>query len=209
MKRWSVLVLFLAAALAGCQTPNSASVSGADPYTPKLCITVTNDFSGRPETAYRFTQDQLARMSRTKLETNRVVRYLEDRWPVQRLRAYCVATNTWPEGHQNLVAHNCPVETELQRGKIAGFDRIWVYVDEDDGHSTYVGETGTKWHRWTYSLNVKRGPNHWAIIEQLPNEFMDSARYSLSEPSGPANGSQPIRSETNRTSSAAGSRRSP
>jgi len=44
------------------------------------------------------------------------------------------------------------------------------------------------------------------VTELYPGSDVNSAR-SKAEPSGPANGSQPIRSETNSTSSAAGSRR--
>ena len=44
------------------------------------------------------------------------------------------------------------------------------------------------------------------IAEPYPGSDLDTAR-SRAEPEGPANGSQPIRSETNLTSSAAGSRR--
>jgi hypothetical protein len=200
--------MILTAALLGCQTRNSRRTSTEDSYAPKLRIAVTNLLSDKPETAYRFTKDQLASMSRTKLDTNRVVHYLEHRWPIERLRAYCAETNSWHDWYQNLVAHNCVVETEVHRGKKADFDRIWIYVDQDDGRdNTYFGEAGTRWHRWAYSLNTVRDTNHWVVIEQLPNDFMDSAKYNLSGPDGPENGSQPIRPETNSTSSAAGSRR--
>jgi hypothetical protein len=43
------------------------------------------------------------------------------------------------------------------------------------------------------------------VVDPKAIEFLENARKS--EPGGAANGSQPIRSETNRTSSAAGSRR--
>src|SRR5258708_3578115 len=159
-----ILVLLLLAAATGCKTTNPVNSSALDPYTPKQRTTETTLFSDKPETVYCFTQDHLTRMSHTRLDTNRVVRYLEYRWPIQRLSKYCVETNTWPEGHQNLVAHNCTVETDLHRANTGGFDRIWVYVDQDDGHSTNVGEAGAKWHRWTFSLNVQRGFKHWVII---------------------------------------------
>jgi hypothetical protein len=104
------------------------------------------------------------------LETNRLVAYLEQKWPVEHLKAYCTKTNTFPKGYQNLVALRCPIETDLHKGKAYGFDRVWVYVSEDDGRAT-------KWHRWTYSINVNRGKHYWVIIEQLPNDFVDSSRY--------------------------------
>jgi hypothetical protein len=50
-----------------------------------------------------------------------------------------------------------------------------------------------------------------AISEQFPLlrtiQMANAGYYRIIEPNGPANGSQPIRSETNRTASAAGSRR--
>jgi hypothetical protein len=44
-------------------------------------------------------------------------------------------------------------------------------------------------------------------FKELAERAAESLASSNAEPDGPANGSQPIRSETNRTSSAAGSRR--
>jgi hypothetical protein len=81
-------------------------------------------------------------MSRTKLGTNRFVAYLEHRWPIKRLRAYCVPKNELPESWQNLVVAKLALETELYAGKVTGFDRIWVYVSEDDGHDTYFEDAG-------------------------------------------------------------------
>jgi hypothetical protein len=165
------------AILAACHAQSQSKPPlGEQSYLPALRVTETNVFNGKPETAYRFSSAQIALMARTKLETNRVVAYVERCWPLQRLRAYCVSTNVFPEGYQNLVAYNCAVETEVHKGRSAGLGRIWVYVSEDDGRNTYFGEAGTKWHRWTYSLNVERGTNHWVIIEELPNDFMDSPR---------------------------------
>lgn len=204
----SIVLVF--AFLAACHAQNQSNPPASEEkYLPGLRIMETNFFSNKPETAYRFSNAQLALMARTKLETNRVVVYVERRWTLERLRAYCVPTNVFPEGSQNLVAYNCPVETEVYKGRSAGFGRIWVYVGEDDGHNTYFGEAGTRWHRWTYSLNVERGANHWVIIEELPNDFMDSPKYDFSEPQGGANGRQPVLPDTNRTSAAAAYRRSP
>ena len=76
-----------------------------------------------------------------------------------------------------MVASRCPVEADLHKGKAHGFDRVWVYVSEDNGRNTYFEETGRKWHRWTYSVNVESDKRHWVIIEQLPNDFVDSPRY--------------------------------
>jgi hypothetical protein len=181
-----IVVLLFAALVClslSCQTRNGPE----DPYVPKLQLVETNDFTGKPEVAYRFTEEQLNRMAQTKLETNRLVAYLENRWPIERLQAFCVPTNRFPEMAQNLVAYNCPIETDLYKGKAHGFDRIWVYVSQDDGQDngrkvTYVGEAGTHWHRWECSLNIVRGGSHWVIGVTLPNDFMDSPKYDPSLP---------------------------
>jgi hypothetical protein len=171
-----VLISACAVLRSAAQTTNADRVV-PDPYIPKLRTIETNAFIGKPAAAYRFTEGQLARMARTKLETNRLVAYLDQKWPVERLKAHCSKTNTFPNGFQNLVTIKCPIETDLHKGKATGFDRVWVYVSEDDGHGTYIEEAGSGWHRWTYSINVTRGKRHWVIIEQLPNDFVDSSRY--------------------------------
>lgn len=153
------------------------TVMAADPYIPKLRTTERIEINGGLLTVYRFTEEQLARMAGTKLETNRLVAYLETKWSVERLKAYCTKANRFPKNHQNLVALNCPVEADLHKGGAHGFDRIWVYVSEDNGQGTYIESAGSNWHRWTYSINVMRGTRHWVIVENLPNDFVDSSRY--------------------------------
>jgi hypothetical protein len=186
--RWQMRTVILFSAiltciLLGCQTRNTThDLAAKDPYAPKLRFADTG-FAGEPGVSYRFTEDQLARMASSKLETNRLVVYLEHRWPIERLQAYCVPTNRFPEGYQNLVTEHRVIETDLYKARADGFDRIWVYVDQDDGHATYFEGAGTDWHRWTYSLNVERDESHWVIIESLPNDFMDSHRYDPSFPS--------------------------
>jgi len=177
--RSSVLFVLISACSvlrSAAQTTNLDRVV-PDPYIPKLRTIETNAFIGKPATAYRFSEEQLARMAGTKLETNRLVVYLEQKWPVERLKAHCSKTNTFPKNYQNLVAIRCPIDTDLYKGRATGFDRVWVYVSEDDGHATYIEEAGSEWHRWTYSINVTRGKRHWVIIERLPNDFVDSSRY--------------------------------
>lgn len=173
----SLSLIAISALAVSCQIQSSPKGVAEDPYVPHLRVVEENPFTGKQGIAYRFSHEQLARMARTKLDTKRFVSYVEKRWPIQRLQGHCTATNIWLDLYQNLVAQNCQLETDIHMGEATGFDRIWVYVDQDDGGSTYFGEVGTKWHRWTYSLNTQRGSNHWAIIEQLPNDFMDSAKY--------------------------------
>jgi hypothetical protein len=178
MRTLVLLAVILVGGFLRCDAQNTNGAGAApDPYLPKLRIAGTNSLIGGTTTGYRFSDEQLQRMARTKLETNRLIAYLEQRWPVERLKAHCTKTNTFPDGHQNLVAYKCPVETDLHKQRARGFDRVWVYVSEDDGRGTYQDESAAKWHRWTYSLNVERGSRRWVIIEPLPNDFMDSSRY--------------------------------
>jgi hypothetical protein len=67
------------------------------------------------------------------------------------------------------------------------FDKIYVYVNDDDGRSNYFGEAGTKWNRWEYSLNIFRGHDHWVIIECLPNDFVDNLAKYVPPPAPPTN----------------------
>lgn len=128
--------------------------------------------------SYRHTDEQRARMARSPLQAERFVPYIEHLWSLKRLRAYCVPKNVMPKDVQNLVVEHLALKTDLFQGQDTGFDRISVYVDDDDGRATYVGKASqTQWHRWTYSLNVKRGKDFWVIIATLPNDFMDSEEY--------------------------------
>ena len=149
-------LILMSEMLTGCSSQSSSSAQG-DPYTPRLPIAETNDFTGKPGMAYRFTEAQLARMTDTKLDTNRFVSYVKRRWPIERLRAYCVLANQRPELAQNLVSEKTVLERDLYQGESTGFDRVWVYVSQDDGTNTYFEDAGRNWHRWTYSLNVDRG----------------------------------------------------
>lgn len=137
-------------------------------------------FSGEPGVSYRFTDEQLARMSATKLDTNRFLAYLKRRWPLKRIQAYCVPANQRPELMQNLVAVHTVVETDLYPATGTGFDRIWVYVSQDDGtNKSYWEDAGRNWHRWQYSLNIDKGAKDWVIGGALPNDFMDSVKYDV------------------------------
>ena len=178
-----------------------------DPYAPKEHGLERVSFTDKPMTVYRFSEEQQARMARTKLDPQRLVAYLEKEWPVSRLQAYCVAKNRSPRGSQNFVAMNRVFEGELHAGKSHGFDIVWVYVDQDDGRGRYIESAGWDWHRWTCSLNVHRKRDHWEIIELLPNDFMDSPKYATRESDGAANPNQPLRPEANANSSAAESGR--
>lgn len=172
----------------GCSTPQvthavdespkaESPPAVADPYAPELMTLGTNP--NHPAwRSYRFSDRQLAQMARTTLDEKRFVAYIEGLWPIERLRSYCVPKNTFPEGYQNLVLENCPFAVDVHKGKRHGFDRIHVYVSQDNGQSTYWESAGWNWHRWTYSLNVVSKSHHWCIIESLPNDFMDSPAFA-------------------------------
>jgi hypothetical protein len=126
--------------------------------------------------SHRFSDAQLKRLAETPLDRELFVRYIEAKWPLDKLRAYCTPENLWPEC-QNLVPQNlCFNEWEipLHRDRQHEFDRVYVYVSDDGGKSNYFGSAATDWRRWEYSLNVYRGKHYWVIIESLPNDFMDN-----------------------------------
>ena len=176
--------------LCGCQLrPNAPRITREQlvlppkpqvisPYAPELETEEVLWGGQLPVTVYRFSERQLERMARSKLDMNRFIAYIEKRWSLERLEAFCVSSNLWPRGYQNLVAINCPIDAEIHRDKKHRFDRIRVYVSEDDGQGAYVEGAGWNWHRWQYSLNVNRKRDHWWIIEVLPNDFMDSPEYA-------------------------------
>lgn len=150
-----------------------------DPYAPELHAIEKLPLSDKLETVYWFSDAQLERLARSPLDRQRFIAYVKRVWPIGRLREYCVRRNRWAPEYQNLVALNSPFgDVDLYIGDRHGFDRIWVYVSEDLGKGKYFGSTGWNWHRWTYSLNVSRKDDHWVIIEHLPNDFMDSPKYT-------------------------------
>jgi len=134
--------------------------------------------------SYRFSKAQLAEMARTPLDRSLFLQYVETKWPLDKLKSYCTKENIWPEGYQNLVAtHLCFHEWEIpvHKGKKHDFDKIFVYVSDDGGESNYYGSLAKTWRRWDYSLNVIRGKDCWAIIESLPNDFMNNPAKYLPE----------------------------
>mgnify|MGYP000858048677 CR=1 FL=1 len=141
--------------------------------------------SGCRDVSARFSDAQLKEMSETSLDATLFLRYVEARWPLSRLKTYCTADRRLPEIWQNLVGDHCfPEALAVHKGHHDGFDKIYVYACHDegmDGKCSYVGSLMTNWRRWTYSLNVVRGGDHWAIIENLPNDFMDNPGKYLRE----------------------------
>jgi hypothetical protein len=168
----------MALAIGICHAQPTEGEVENNPYIPQLPVVLKNDRTGEPYIAYRFTEEQLARMARTKLDAKRLVAYLERKWTVEHLKAYCVEKNMRTRDQQNLVAFNIPVNTDLHKGVSHGFDHVLVYVSDEDKQETYSSaDLAKNFHRWIYSINVTRGESNWAIIEALPNDFMDSSKY--------------------------------
>jgi hypothetical protein len=80
--------------------------------------------------------------------------------------------------------------------------RIWIFDGVDGG--TLLSHSEKQLSDCSFSREVMASCPQ-AVWDALPQRVQ--AKYRKVEPDGPANGSQPFRSETNRTSSAAGSRR--
>ncbi len=73
-----------------------------------------------------------------------------------------------------------------------------------EGEDTGYYDTGEVSYRGQYSAGRQVGEWIWYSRD---GSIKSRRNFGFAQPDGPANGSQPIRSETNRTSSAAGSRR--
>jgi len=132
--------------------------------------------SVREGDGYRFSAAQLERMAKTPLKRDLFVHYIEAKWPLAKIKAFCTPENVFPDV-QNLVGSNEWRDIPLYDGQ-HDFDRIFVYVSEDDGKSIYFGTAGTDWKRWEYSLNIIRGKDQWTVIETLPNDLVDKpAKY--------------------------------
>jgi hypothetical protein len=62
--------------------------------------------------SYRFSKAQLAEMARTPLDRSMFVQYVEAKWPLDKLKAYCTKANLLQD--QNLVPQNlCFDEWEI------------------------------------------------------------------------------------------------
>ena len=51
---------------------------------------------------HRFSEAQLKQMARTPLDRGLFLRYLEAKWPLSKLKAYCTAKNLLPEASVNM-----------------------------------------------------------------------------------------------------------
>ena len=154
----------------------------ADPLCSKYVPSIDNGNG-----SHRFSESQLKEMAKMPLDRGLFLRYIEAKWPLDRVKTFCVPEHRFPEGEQNLVPDKlCFGEWEIpvHKGKQHDFDRIYVYVSEDDGKSNYYGSVTPDWHQWEYSLNIVRGKDHWAIIESLPNDFMDNPAKYLPKQAG-------------------------
>jgi hypothetical protein len=92
-------------------------------------------------------------------------------------------------------------EEERLLGKIYARQVTWkVVINEQAAQANYI----TCFHRG-YGVAITFTAPDQKQIEEM-RQIIESIKFAT-EPNGPANGNQPIASETNRTSSAAGSRR--
>ncbi|MBS0207735.1 MAG: hypothetical protein JSS27_02160 [Planctomycetes bacterium] len=126
---------------------------------------------------YTFAPKQAEHMLATPLDRDVLIEYLETRWSLPMLHAWCTPRRRFPDHFQNLVPDRLLFDTfdlAMHDDQPHKFDKIFVYVGEEDWrHTRYFGDAGVHWYRWSYSLNVLRGDDHWAIIEYLPNDLMD------------------------------------
>lgn len=67
--------------------------------------------------SYRFSKEQLEEMAKNPLNQRLFLRYLEAKWPLDKLKTYCTTHEPMPPEEQNLVGEKCFDECPLyQRG---------------------------------------------------------------------------------------------
>ncbi len=97
-----------------------------------------------------------------------------------------------------------PICSRINRAPLKVGDRVLVLSRRHKGTTAHVYEITTGQGGWDLA-RLDLGPAHREKCTDIHEEY--SVLKIDGEPDGPANGSQPIRADTNQTSSAAGFRR--
>ena len=140
----------------------------ADEYQP--AVLAKEDEQGK---WWKFSKSQLEHMHKVPLDTARFLKYLQQKWTLDRIRRYCIPQNRFPEAWQNLVGNEV-FRSSLYTNAPNEFAEILVYVCDDYESCLYSDGAKREWNRWTYSLNISSSNAVWVIIETLPNNFMDA-----------------------------------
>ena len=101
--------------------------------------------------------------------------FLEQRWPLAAIKAFCIPERRHNSLYQNLVAgFDGPVvwRGTLYRGAPTGFDEIAWYANTKGGRAT------------TFSLGVKRGDDFW-LLEIGSEESVGTPPDYLPDPNRP------------------------
>ena len=85
--------------------------------------------------------------------------------------------------------------------------QTWPHEGQKRAIITISETTARNSRLFFYYRNAGKGVTDGTQYVVEMRQILESLKAKKAQPDGPANGSQPIRSETNRTSSAAGSRR--
>ena len=105
-----------------------------------------------------------------------MTKFLEQRWPLEAIKTFCIPERRHNNMYQNLVAgFDGPVvwKGKLYQGIETGFDDISWYANSKNGRAT------------TYSLNVERGDDFW-LLEIGDEEYVEKTPPNYSpDPSGP------------------------
>src|SRR5258705_13355796 len=83
-----------------------------------------------------------------------MTKFLEQRWPIEGIRTFCIPERRHNNAYQNLVAgvdDNMVWEGTLYRDVPTGFDKIAWYANTEGGRATQ------------FSLNAIRGNDYWHI----------------------------------------------
>jgi hypothetical protein len=104
-----------------------------------------------------------------------MTKFLEQRWPLAAIQAFCIPERRHNNGYQNLVAgFDGPVvwHGSLYLGVATGFDKIAWYANTKDGRAT------------KFSLGVERGKDFW-LLEIGAEESMKKPPDYLPDPNKP------------------------
>ena len=153
--RFLIYILLVSCLLSGCRKDSSLSAPPA--VTPTATPTPAIDAKiafGSPEAMTTF---------------------LEQRWPLDAIKGFCIPERRHNNAYQNLVAgFDGPVvwHGTLYPGIVTGFDKIAWYANTKNGRAT------------TFSLGVERGEDFW-LLEIGTEESVKTPPNYLPDPNRP------------------------
>jgi hypothetical protein len=154
-RRHLIYLLLSICLLSGChKDPGGPTPPAASPTATPVTVVDAKTAFGSPEAMTKF---------------------LEQRWPLDAIRAFCIPERRHNNMYQNLVAGfngQAVWEGTLYRGTATGFDKIAWYANTENGRAT------------VFSLGAKRGEDFW-VIEGGSEESVKTPPDYLPDPKRP------------------------